>query len=37
MALADFEPAVRALLQAPKRSIYLKAEAGEAALEPLSG
>ena len=36
MSLADFEPAVRALFAAPKRSVYAKAEAGEAAPEPLS-
>lgn len=36
MALAEFEPAVRALLSAPKRSVYLKAQAGEAAPELLS-
>jgi predicted HD phosphohydrolase len=37
MSLRDFEPAVRQLLSTPRRSIYLKAQAGEAALEPLSG
>ena len=37
MPLEDFEPAVRALFRAPKRSVYLKAEAGEAAPEPLAG
>jgi hypothetical protein len=36
MPLAEFEPAVRELFREPRRSIYVKAEAGEAAPEPLS-
>ena len=35
MSLADFEPAVRDLFRAPKRSIYLGVQAAEAGLEPL--